>query len=174
MFARLGTAELYACLQDWGQTLSKALTDHGIQLDGTTLRHSFDTASGKAALHVVNAWSTDLQACLSQVAVDGDSNEITAAPKLLEMLELTGAVVTVDAMHCQKETAQAIRDKGVDSLLTVKGNQPAIQKQVQKLFEDAGEREVRDMDFIVSPVATRFHRVCHAIMSPRSCPWPPA
>ena len=84
--------------------------------------------------------SNDRQACLGQVAVDEDSNEITAVPKLLEMLELTGAVVTLDAMHCQKKTAQAIRDKGADYLLTVKGNQPKLQEQIQKLFEDAGER----------------------------------
>ncbi len=87
-------------------------------MDGKTLRHSFDTASGKDALQLLNAWSSDLQVCLGQVAVDKDSNEITAVPKLLELLELTGAVVTLDAMHCQKETAQAIRDKGADYVLT--------------------------------------------------------
>ena len=87
----------------------------------------------------MNAWSNDLQACLGQVAVDKDSNEITAVPKLLEMLELTGAVVTLDAMHCQTETATAICNKGADYILTVKGNQPTLHDEIQELFEQAGE-----------------------------------
>ena len=90
-------AEGWADVERFGS----ALTDHGVRLDGKTLRHSFDTASGKDALQLLNAWSSDLQVCLGQVAVDKDSNEITAVPKLLELLELTGAVVTLDAMHCQ-------------------------------------------------------------------------
>ena len=141
VFARLDTSEFYACLQRWVRTLNGALTDHGVRLDGKTLRHSFDTASGKDALQLLNAWSSDLQVCLGQVAVDKDSNEITAVAKLLELLELTGAVVTLDAMHCQKETAQAIRDKGADYVLTVKGNQPTLHAEIQKCFEDAGEKD---------------------------------
>ena len=74
-----------------------------------------------------------------QVAVDTDSNEITAVPKLLEMLNLDGAVVTLDAMHCQTETVQAIRNKGADYIVPVKGNQPTLHQEVQRLFEQAGE-----------------------------------
>jgi predicted transposase YbfD/YdcC len=106
VFARLDTSEFYACLQRWIRSLNTAISDHGVRLDGKTLRHSFDTAAGKDALHLLNAWSSDLQVCLGQLAVDEGSNEITAVPKLLDLLELTGAVVTLDAMHCQKETAQ--------------------------------------------------------------------
>lgn len=75
------------------------------------------------------------------MAVDKDSNEITAVPKLLELRELTGAVVTLDAMHCQKETTQATRDKGADYVLTVKANQPTLHAEIQKCFEDAGEKD---------------------------------
>ncbi|MFO1045852.1 MAG: ISAs1 family transposase [Planctomycetaceae bacterium] len=120
---------------------TNATPDQGVRIDGKTLRHSFDTASGKSALHHVNAWASNLRLCLGQVAVDDDSNEITAVPKLLELLELTGAVVTLDAMHCQTETAQAIRAKGADYVLTVKGNQPTLRDQIQQLFVDAGERD---------------------------------
>ena len=141
VFARLDTSEFYACLQRWIRSLNHAITDHGIRLDGKTLRHSFDTASGKDALQLLNAWSSDLQVCLGQVAVAEDSNEITAVPQLLKLLDLTGAVVTLDAMHCQKETAQAICDKGADYVLTVKGNQPKLHAEIQKIFEDAGERD---------------------------------
>ena len=68
VFAMLDTTEFYACLQKWLATLNQTLADRGVQLDGKTLRRSFDTGSGKAALHLVNAWSNDLQACLGQVA----------------------------------------------------------------------------------------------------------
>ena len=141
VFARLDSSEFYACLQRWIRSLNKAVSDHGVRLDGKTLRHSFDIASGKDALHLLNAWSSDLQVCLGQVAVAEDSNEITAVPKLLDLLELTGAVVTLDAMHCQKETARAICDKGADYVLTVKGNQPTLHEQIQKCFEEAGDKD---------------------------------
>jgi len=141
VFARLDTTEFYACLQRWLATLHENLKDRGIQIDGKTLRGSFDAASGKAALHLVNAWSNDLQACLGQVAVDADSNEITAVPKMLEILDVSGAVVTLDAMHCQTETAQQIRNKGGDYILTVKGNQPTLHDEIQNLFEQAGDQD---------------------------------
>ena len=69
VFGRLGTSEFYACLQRWVRTLNSVLTDHGVRLDSKTLRHSFDTASGKDALQLLNAWSSDLQVCLGQVQV---------------------------------------------------------------------------------------------------------
>ena len=143
VFARLNTDEFLGCLQRWVRQLNHSLEDQGIALDGKTLRHSFDTGTGKSALHVVSAWASELRLCLGQVAVDDKSNEITAVPKLLELLELTGAVVTLDAMHCQKETAEAIRAKGADYILTVKGNQPTLRDEIQQLFNEAGERDYK-------------------------------
>ena len=104
----------------------------GVAIDGKTLRRSFDNQTGIGALHVVNAWATGLRICLGQVAVDDKSNEITAVPKLLEFLELQGAVVTLDAMHCQVETARAIRDQDADYVLTVKGNQPTLHQRLEE------------------------------------------
>lgn len=143
VFSRLDTEEILACLQQWVRQHNLALTEQGIALDGKTLRHSFDTVTGKSALHVVNAWASDLRICLGQVAVDDKSNEITAVPKLLELLELRGAVVTLDAMHCQKETARAIRARGADYVLTVKGNQPTLRDEIQQLFIDYSERDYK-------------------------------
>ncbi|MDZ4689602.1 MAG: ISAs1 family transposase [Planctomycetaceae bacterium] len=143
MFARLDTDEFLACLERWVRHLNRSLKDQGIALDGKTLRHSFDTASGQAALHVVSAWAGDLRLCLGQVAVDDQSNEITAVPKLLELLELTGAVVTLDAMHCQTQTARAIRARGADDVLTVKGHQRTLRDTIQNLFVGSGERDDR-------------------------------
>jgi predicted transposase YbfD/YdcC len=141
LFARLDTHEFQVCVHNWLLNLGLQLKDQGISIDGKTLRHSFDTATGKSALHVVSAWASQLRICLGQVAVEGKSNEITAVPKLLELLELTGAVVTLDAMHCQKETTAAIRAKKADYVITVKANQPKLHDAVQQFFLDAANRD---------------------------------
>jgi predicted transposase YbfD/YdcC len=140
VFARLDTEEFLLCLQDWLRSMHLALKEQGVAIDGKTLRGSFDAASGKSALHVVSAWASGLRLSLGQVAVDGKSNEITAVPKLLELLELTGAVVTMDAMHCQKETLRAIRAKGADYLVPVKDNQPKLYTLLLETFLAYGEQ----------------------------------
>lgn len=140
VFARLDTSEFLLCLQNWLRSLHLSLKDQGVAIDGKTLRGSFDAASGKSALHVVSAWASGLRLSLGQVAVDGKSNEITAVPKLLELLELSGAVVTMDAMHCQKQTLAAIRAKGADYLVPVKDNQPKLYTLLLETFLDYGAR----------------------------------
>ena len=140
VFARLDTQEFQTCVYHWLLNLGLQLKDQGISIDGKTLRHSFDSATGKSALHMVSAWASQLRICLGQVAVDGKSNEITAVPKLLKLLELTGAVVTLDAMHCQKETTAAIRAKKADYVITVKANQPKLHDAVQQFFLDAANQ----------------------------------
>lgn len=139
VFARLDTAEFLLCLQNWLRSLHLSLKEQGVAIDGKTLRGSFDAASGKSALHVVSAWASGLRLSLGEVAVDGKSNEITAVPKLLELLELTGAVVTLDAMHCQKETLAAVRGKGADYLVPVKDNQPKLYGLLLEAFMAYGE-----------------------------------
>jgi predicted transposase YbfD/YdcC len=141
VFARLDTQEFQTCVYNWLLNLGLQLKDQGVSIDGKTLRHSFDTAAGKSALHMVSAWASQLRLCLGQVAVDGKSNEITAVPKLLELLELSGAVVTLDAMHCQKETTAAIRAKKADYVITVKANQPKLHDAVQQFFLDAANQD---------------------------------
>ena len=140
VFARLNTEEFLLCLHNWLRSLHLSLKEQGVAIDGKTLRGSFDAASGKSALHVVSAWASGLRLSLGEVAVDGKSNEITAVPKLLELLELTGAVVTMDAMHCQKETLAAIRAKGADYLVPVKDNQPKLYTLLLETFLAYGEQ----------------------------------
>jgi len=140
VFARLDTAEFLLCLQNWLRSLHLSLKEQGIAIDGKTMRGSFDAASGKSALHVVSAWASGLRLSLGQVTVDDKSNEITAVPKLLELLELTGAVVTMDAMHCQKETLAGIRAKGADYLVPVKTNQPKLHTLLAETFLAYGEQ----------------------------------
>ena len=143
VFAQLDTQEFQTCVHNWLLNLGLLLKDQGLSIDGKTLRRSFDAATGKSALHMVSAWASQLRLCLGQVAVDGKSNEITAVPKLLELLELTGAVVTLDAMHCQKDTTAAIRAKKADYVITVKANQPKLHEAVQQFFLDAGNRDYK-------------------------------
>jgi len=139
VFARLDTGEFLICLQNWLRSLHLSLKEQGIAIDGKTMRGSFDAGSGKSALHIVSAWASGLRVSLGQVAVDDKSNEITAVPKLLELLELAGAVVTTDAMHCQKETLAAIRGKDADYLVPVKDNQPKLHELLQETFSSYGE-----------------------------------
>jgi predicted transposase YbfD/YdcC len=144
VFALLDTHEFLTCLQSWIECFQSQLQAQGVAIDGKTLRRSFDTATGHAALHLVSAWATDLRVCLGQVAVGDQSNEITAVPRLLALLELTGAVVTLDAMHCQTATAAAIRKQQADYVLTVKQNQPKLWQEVLDTFiayEEQGDEQ---------------------------------
>ncbi len=114
VFCLLNPAAFVECFQRWIDALSAGLGLKRIAIDGKTLRRSFDRASGQAALHLVSAWATEQHLVLGQVAVDTKSNEITAIPKLLELLDVSGAMVSIDAMGCQKEIAAKIRAGGGD------------------------------------------------------------
>ncbi len=107
-----------------------------VAIDGKTLRRSFDTASGKAAIHMVSAWATANHISLGQVVVDAKSNEITAIPKLLQILEISGSLVTIDAMGCQTEIAEEIIKAKADYVLAVKGNQPTLHQAIKAFFDD--------------------------------------
>jgi predicted transposase YbfD/YdcC len=107
-----------------------------IAIDGKVLRRSFDTASAKSSLHMVSAWGCEQRLVLAQIATDARSNEITAVPKLLEMLSLKGCVVTVDALNCQRAIAGQIVDQGGDYALALKGNQRALHDDVRRFLDD--------------------------------------
>jgi predicted transposase YbfD/YdcC len=157
VFAMLDTAEFDACLRNWLRSLHKSMKGQGIAIDGKTLRRSFDTATGRASLHSVSAWAVGLRLSLGQVAVDEKSNEITAVPRLLELLEIAGAVVTLDAMHCQTETAAAIRAKQADYVLNVKANQPKLFERLQQLFERYVNQDFKGGGLRVHKTTERSH-----------------
>ncbi len=119
-----------------------------IAIDGKVLRRSFDRASGKSPLHMVSAWGCDQRMVLAQIATDVKSNEITAVPKLLEMLTLKGTIVTVDALNCQRDIARQIVDQGGDYVLALKGNQGTLHDDVVRFLDDP-ESEVRTVDTTV-------------------------
>ncbi len=135
ILAAIKPAEFEKCLLSWITALHEITDGQVIAIDGKALRRSFDAASGKAAIHMVSAWATANQISLGQVVVDAKSNEITAIPKLLELLELSGAMVTIDAMGCQTEIAGRIVAAGADYCLAVKDNQPTLHRGIIDFFE---------------------------------------
>lgn len=141
MFARLDTIEFYAALESWTRDLAHSLTGETVAFDGKTLRGSFDKAAGKSALHSVSAWVCGLKMCIGLKSVEDKSNEIPAVQQLIDMLDLAGAVVTADAMHCQRETAEKIIAKNADYVLMVKGNQETLQAELREAIVQAFEEE---------------------------------
>lgn len=133
------------CLARWSQALHEATEGEVIALDGKTLRHSFDTAAGTPALHLVSAWATEHGLTLAQRKVEADTNEISALPELLRLLDVKGTVVTMDAMGCQKELAGQIKAQGADYVLCLKGNQPHLRDEVEYFFKEAQKLEFHDV-----------------------------
>jgi predicted transposase YbfD/YdcC len=111
-----------------------------IAVDGKTLRHSFDAASGQQSIHMVSAWASSSRLVLAQAKVEAKSNEITAVPALLSLLDLTGCIVTADAMSCQRAIAAQIVQQGGDYVLALKGNQENLHDDVRRFFEYAAAR----------------------------------
>jgi predicted transposase YbfD/YdcC len=111
-----------------------------VAIDGKVLRRSFDRASGKSPLHMVSAWGCEQRLVLAQIATDAKSNEITAVPELLKMLSLKGAIVTTDALNCQRVIAQQIIDQGGDDALALKGNQGTLHDDVSTYLDDPASK----------------------------------
>lgn len=135
VFAKLDAAVFNRCCVAWLRDVSDLVGLNHLAIDGKTLRGSATT--GRKPLHVVSAWATKARLTLGEVAVAGKSNEITAIPELLKLLELKGALVTIDAIGCQKEIAKQIVDKGGNYLLAVKANQPHLFEDVQATVNKA-------------------------------------
>jgi predicted transposase YbfD/YdcC len=124
----------------WAESLRGAVPELAgppvVAIDGKTSRRSGDASKGRAALHLVSAWASAQSLVLGQEAVDCKENEIVAIPRLLDVLELKGALVTIDAMGCQKAIAAAITSKEADYLLPVKGNQPSLKEDLELFFAE--------------------------------------
>lgn len=132
-FRDLNPKSFQCCFAEWAKTLGLDQNKH-ISIDGKVSRHSFDGDANP--LHLVSAFASDCRLVLAQEKVADKSNEIKAIPKLLEFLDLDGAMVTIDAMGCQKEIAKKIREKSGDYVLSLKGNQGTLHEDVKLLFKD--------------------------------------
>ncbi len=141
VFARLDPVAFERCFLDWMNTLAKKPRGRLVAIDGKTLRRSFDSAAGRSPMHLVSAWCEQNQAVLGQWATATKSNEITAIPELLELLDLEGAVVTTDALGCQTAIAAKIVSRNADYILQVKGNQPTLEAELAALFDKCIRRD---------------------------------
>ena len=141
VFALLDPEPREAGFARWVQTLHDQLTGQVVALDGKTARRSHDRSHGRSALHTVSAYAGESRLVLAQTAVAAQSNEITAVPEVLALLDLAGATVTLDALGCQKELARHIRSQQADYVLTVKENQPMLRAALEETF--SVEREAQ-------------------------------
>jgi len=133
VLALLNPDEFRKCFVNWVDSLCNIMGDI-VNIDGKALRHSYDTTSDKSMIYMVSAWANKNNLVLGQVKVSEKSNEITAIPTLLDLLNLTGSLVTIDAMGTQKEIAEKLVDKGADYLLSLKGNQSNLHEEVKEAF----------------------------------------
>lgn len=145
VFALLDPDVFQACFRQWVQSL-QGKVEGVVAIDGKTVRRSHNHGKSKQAIHLVSAWATDVGISLGQVKVDDKSNEITAIPELLQLLHLNGCLVTIDAMGCQKDIAQAVLDKGADYVLAVKDNQKTLREDVEQEFREAQKDSFKHME----------------------------
>lgn len=155
VFDRIDPAAFQACFREWTHALHESLGLSQIAIDGKTLRSS--GTGGQQALHLVSAWATANSLSLGQVAVAEKSNEITAIPRLIEVLDVNGALVSIDAMGCQKEIAAKIVENGGDYVLTVKDNQPSLLAAIQACFQQAIETGFADVQHDAFQTQERGH-----------------
>lgn len=135
VFARLDPHKFQSCFAAWMTAWHSKLTGKQLAVDGKAVRGSASQSKGFRALHLVNVWATQANLCLGVVACDEDSNEITAIPRLLELLDLEGALVSIDAGGCQKAIAKQIQEQGGDYLLVVKKNHEKLYQQIEACFQ---------------------------------------
>lgn len=145
VFARLNAERFQQCFLAWMQAVREVTRGQVIALDGKVLRGSCNRMLGKAGIAMVSAWATANHLVLGQVKVDDKSNEITAIPKLLQVLEIAGCIVTIDAIGCQTEIAQAIVAQDADYVLGVKQNQGHLYEDIRGLFDAAQEVKFKDV-----------------------------
>lgn len=146
VFALLEPSQLQECFVSWVKSIAELSLGEVISLDGKSARHSYDKSNGKGAIHMVSAWASENQLVLGQVKVADKSNEITAIPKLLNLLDVSGCIVTIDAMGTQKEIAKQIIDQDADYVLSLKGNQGNLHKDVEQLFDWAYKTDFKEIE----------------------------
>lgn len=146
LFARLRPEQLQQCFLNWVQAVFDISGERLIAIDGKTLRGSYERDSKRGMIHMVSAWASQNRIVLGQRKVNEKSNEITAIPELLRVLDLAGAIVSIDAMGCQTAIAEQIVEQQGDYVLALKGNQGNLHEDVEQLFDHARTQQFRDIE----------------------------
>ena len=146
VFARLNPEQLQTCFLSWVRSVSRVTQGEVIAIDGKTVRLSYDKSKDKGAIHMVSAWASQNRLVLGQRKVDDKSNELTAIPELLKVIDIHGCIVTIDAMGTQKEIAKQIVEQDGDYVLALKGNQGTLFEDVQQIFASAQSQDFKDID----------------------------
>ncbi len=172
-FSRLDPEQFQRCFMEWTQAIADLIPGEVVAIDGKTARRSHDKRPCKEAIHLVSAWAPANTLALGQVKTEDKSDEITAVPRLLELLELKGCIVTIDAMGSQKEIARGILDGDADYVLAVKENQGHLYEDVRDLFEGAEEFGFEVVPYDYALTVGKDHgrierRECWAIGDPLS------
>ena len=147
VFAAIDPKEFQESFMHWMQAIQAVTEGDVVAIDGKTLRRSHDKSSNKKAIHMVSAWASENGMVLGQMKTEEKSNEITAIPALLNLLDIKGCIVTIDAMGCQKDIAGQIVDQGGEYVLSLKGNQGRFHEEIRFFFEDALEDEFKGVNY---------------------------
>lgn len=171
VFGMIDGDEFQRSFVRWVEGIFTVTQGEVVAIDGKTARRSYDKAIGKDAIHMVSAWASANGIVLGQRKVDDKSNEITAIPELLDLLSITGCIVTIDAMGCQKKIAQKIRDKQADYVLAVKDNQGKLHQDIQDWFAYAEKTEFNSIHHDYHKQVSKAHgrleiRQCWVIDDP--------
>jgi len=171
VFARLDPQQFQTCFTRWISATSQVIGGQVIAIDGKVLRRSHDKGIGQAAIDMVSAWASASRVVLGQIKVDDKSNEIRAIPQLLRALEVSGCIVTIDAMGCQTEIAEIIVEQDAEYVLALKDNQGQLFEDVQLLFDDLEQSNYRVYEFDYEKTVNKEHgrleiRECWTISDP--------
>ncbi len=157
VFNMLDPEAFEKCFMAWIDDLAQASEGRLIAIDGKTIRRSLDVVNGKAAIHMVSAWCNANEMVLGQLATEEKSNEITAIPKLLALIDVSGAVVTIDAMGCQKEIARTIIQEKGDYVLQLKGNQGGLHDETVQLFDECLRDDCLGIEYTTAGTTNKGH-----------------
>lgn len=173
VFARIDTTQFQMCFTSWVQSVFQATKGQVVALDGKTVRRSHDRRNNQEAIHMVSAWATGSHLVLAQQKVDEKSNEITAIPELLRLLDISGCIITIDAMGAQTEIAEQIIEQDADYLLTIKENHPHLHEDIQLFFKLAQQNNFQKVEHTYHRTVNKEHgrieiRECWAISGENS------
>lgn len=168
IFSIISAKFFQECFQSWINGVFELTGGQVIAVDGKTARRSYDRKSNKAAIHMVHAWAAENGLLLGQIKTSEKSNEITAIPELLKILEIKGCIVTIDAMGCQRDIAEIIQKNEADYVLAVKGNQGKLEDTLKNAFKEALEKNFEDMKYSQHESSEKNHgrtevRTCYVL-----------